>query len=357
MQTASNKLSIPNFVLQILNHCVEANSSDIHFESTINEMKIRYRKDGQFVTLPPVPSPLSKKILAHIKCLANLNVAEYNKPQDGRISLELNDKLLNFRVSTIPAQFGETLVLRVLNSSSMNLTLDQLGMDLSLIKSIRKFANIPHGMFIVTGPTGSGKTTTLYSILQDIYSPAKKYLTVEDPVEYIIPGISQVSINNAIGLTFSKTLRSFLRHDPDVIMVGEIRDLETAQIAIQASLTGHLVFTTLHTNNAASAIIRLIDLGLSPTLLASSLQCILAQRLIPKICSSCQDIGCSICNNTSFIGRTGIFELMPISTNLRHSISQKNISLLNLERVAKLEGMITLEEAEIKGVSKNITHS
>lgn len=344
MSNTNLKSSLPNFVLETLHHCVKANASDIHFESASNEMKIRYRKDGQFVILPPIPIPLSTKILAHLKSLANLNVAEHNKPQDGRITLELNNINLNFRVSTIPTQFGETLVLRVLNSSSMNLNLDQLGMDSNLIKIVRKFANIPYGMFIVTGPTGSGKTTTLYSILKDIYSPTKKYLTVEDPVEYLIPDLSQVSINNAIGLTFSKVLRSFLRHDPDVIMVGEIRDLETAQIAIQASLTGHLVFTTLHTHNAASAITRLIDLGLSPGFLASSLQCILAQRLIRKACPICQTQCCSICNNSGFLGRTGIFEFLPISTTLRQSIS-KNLPLLHLQRQAKSEGMTTLEDS------------
>lgn len=352
--SSTNKFSVNNFVLQTLHHCVQSNASDIHFEAGCDEMKIRYRKDGQFIVLQPIPFPLSNKITAHIKSLSNLNVAEYNKPQDGRITLEVHDKHYNFRVSTLPTLFGETIVLRVLNASSMNLKLDQLGMNSNLISNVRKFANRPYGLFIVTGPTGSGKTTTLYSILQDIYSSTKKYLTVEDPVEFILPGVSQVPINNAIGLTFSKVLRSFLRHDPDVIMIGEIRDLETAQIAIQASLTGHLVFSTLHTNNAASAIIRLIDLGVTPSLLASSLQCILAQRLIRKFCFTCEGNGCQNCNNTGFLGRTGIFELMAISPVLKHLITQ-NAGLQVLERQAELDGTLTLAKSGINSVNPRNT--
>ncbi len=356
MQNASvlNKSSIADFVRQTLQHCSEANASDIHFEPTFDELKIRYRKYGIFYNLPSMPITLSNRILAHIKSIANLNVAECNKPQDGRISLEINDKLLNFRVSTIPAKFSETLVLRILNSKSLNLNFNQLGMEPMLTENIRKLAKRPHGMVIVTGPTGSGKTTTLYSLLQDIYTPTKKYLTVEDPVEYIIPGISQISVNHAIGLSFSKVLRAFLRHDPDVIMVGEIRDLETAQIAIQAGLTGHLVFTTLHTSNATSAIIRLIDLGLTPSLLASSIQGILAQRLIRKFCNICQGKTCSACNHTGFLGRTGIFEFMPITSALRQLISQ-NASLYTLQTQAQSEGMTTLEEAGIDFVNKGQT--
>lgn len=352
--TVTSKLSITHFVLETLQHCVKENASDIHFEPSANELKIRYRKDGVFFSLPAAPNSLSKAILAHLKSIANLNVAEHNKPQDGRITLEINHKFLNFRVSTIPAQFGETLVLRILDPSSLNLNLDQLGFSPTLVQTIRKLAKRPHGIFIVTGPTGSGKTTTLYSLIQDIYSSTKKYLTAEDPVEYIIPGVSQISINNAIGLTFSKVLRAFLRHDPDVIMVGEIRDLETAQIAIQASLTGHLVLTTLHTNSTASAITRLIDLGLSPPLLASALQGILAQRLIRKFCTSCQGMACSKCNNSGFSGRTGIFELMTISPTLRHLISQ-NAPLHVLETQAESEGTLPLEKAGTNLVNQGIT--
>ncbi|PWU05158.1 MAG: hypothetical protein C5B43_03770 [Verrucomicrobia bacterium] len=343
------KSSLADFVQETLIHCATQGASDIHFEPSFNELKIRYRKDGFFYNLSPLPLILSDKVLAHIKSIAHLNVAERNKPQDGRISLQnhTSKNLLNFRVSTIPAQFGETLVLRVLNDASRNLTLDQLGMDFQLIENVRKLAHLPHGLFIVTGPTGSGKTTTLYSLLQDIYSPNKKYLTVEDPVEYILPGISQIAINTGIGLTFSKVLRAFLRHDPDVIMIGEIRDLETAQIAIQASLTGHLVFTTLHTNNAASAVIRLLDLGIPSSLLASSLQCILAQRLIPKPCIHCHKnsiFPCPQCNNSGYQGRTGQFELMSISPTLRQIIS-KNNSVQIIESQAISEGMISLGNA------------
>lgn len=352
--TVTDKLSVAHFVLETLRHCVEANASDVHFEPSFHELKIRYRKDGVFFTLSAAPISLSKPILAHLKSSANLNVAEHHKPQDGRISLEINNKLLNFRLSTMPAQFGETLVLRILDPSSLNLNLDQLGASPNIVQTIRKLAKRPHGIFIVTGPTGSGKTTTLYSLLQDIYSSTKKYLTAEDPVEYIIPGVSQISINNAIGLTFSKVLRAFLRHDPDVIMVGEIRDLETAQIAIQASLTGHLVLTTLHTNNSASAITRLIDLGLSPPLLASALQGILAQRLIRVFCSTCKGTTCLQCHHSGFLGRTGIFELMSISPTLKHLISQ-NAPLHVLETQTELEGTIPLSKAGTNLVNQNIT--
>lgn len=341
LKPITHELSVPHFVEELLGYAVQRNASDIHFEPAAMELKIRYRKDGTFFDLPSAPIPLSKKILAHLKSLGNLNVAENRKPQDGRMTLEINTRFLNFRVSTIPVQFGESLVLRVLDPSSLNLTLGQLGMPSELIQVVRKFAKRHHGIFIVTGPTGSGKTTTLYSLLQDVYSSKKKYLTVEDPVEYIIPGVSQVSINNAIELNFAKVLRAFLRHDPDVIMVGEIRDLETAQIAIQASLTGHLVLTTLHTNNAASAITRLIDLGLAPSLIASSLQAVLAQRLTRIFCISCVGKGCFECNNSCFLGRTGIFEFMPISSTLRHLISH-NQPLHVLEEQAESEGLVSL---------------
>lgn len=352
--TEANKLSVTHFVLEILRHCVEVNASDVHFEPSLNELKIRYRKDGVFFTHSTTPISLSKPILAHLKAIANLNVAEHHKPQDGRISLEINNKLLNFRLSTVPAQFGETLVLRILDPASLNLNLDQLGLSQDLVQNIRKLAKRPHGIFIVTGPTGSGKTTTLYSLLRDIYSSTKKYLTAEDPVEYILPGISQISINNAIGLTFSKVLRAFLRHDPDVIMIGEIRDLETAQIAIQASLTGHLVFTTLHTNNSASAITRLIDLGLSPPLVSSAIQGILAQRLIRIFCSTCEGNGCLSCHNSGFLRRRGVFELMSISPTLRHLISE-NASLHTLEEQTELEGTIPLLKVGTDLVNQKIT--
>ncbi len=346
-QVVHTEFSVSRFIEEALNHVIEANASDIHFEPSAIELKIRYRKDGILVDLFSVPIGLANKVLAHLKSLAHLNVAENRKPQDGRMTLEIGGKPLNFRVSTIPVQFGESLVLRILDPCSMHFELKDLGLNDQLIEMIRKIARKPHGIFIVTGPTGSGKTTTLYSLLKDIYSPKKKYLTVEDPVEYLIPGVSQVSINNAIGLTFARVLRAFLRHDPDMIMVGEIRDLETAQIAVQASLTGHLVLTTLHTNSAASAVTRLIDLGLPPCLIASSLQGVLAQRLIRIFCEGCKGKGCAECKNTGFLGRTGIFELMPISHPLRHLISQ-NAPLSFIDTQAQADGMIKLADSGLR---------
>lgn len=339
-----SQFSVSRFVQNTLAHVIAANASDIHFEPTATELKIRYRKDGIFIDLPALPIGLSNKVFAHLKSLANLNVAENRRPQDGRMTLEVNGKFLNFRVSTIPVQLGESLVLRILNPGSLSFKLEELGLSGDLIKSIRKIAKLPHGIFIVTGPTGSGKTTTLYSLLQDVYSPKKKYLTVEDPVEYIIPGVSQVSTNNSIGLSFARVLKAFLRHDPDMIMVGEIRDLETAQIAVQASLTGHLVLTTLHTNSAASAVTRLIDLGLPPSLIASSIQGVLAQRLIRTFCNECKGSGCEVCNTTGYLGRTGLFELITVSQPLRHLISQ-NAPLDLLESQAQADGMLKLAQS------------
>lgn len=346
-QSSHSATSVSHFVQETLNYVIEENASDIHFEPSSSELKMRYRKDGLFIELPSIPLALSKKVLAHLKSIAHLDVAETRRPQDGRLSLDFNRKLLNFRVSTIPVQFGESLVLRILNPRSLQFKLEELGLNTQLIEAIRMIAKKPYGIFIVTGPTGSGKTTTLYSLLQDILSPKKKYLTVEDPVEYIIPGVLQVSINNLVGLTFANVLRAFLRHDPDVIMIGEIRDLETAQIAVRASLTGHLVLTTLHTSNAASAITRLVDLGLPPCLIASSLQGVLAQRLLRTPCGECQGNLCTKCNGTGYFGRTGVFEFMPITQSLRHLITQ-NASADSIDEQATKEGMVKLMDSSFQ---------
>lgn len=340
-KTIEPQFSVSHFIQKILEQVIKANASDLHFEPTSTELKIRYRKDGFFVDMPSVPAVLTKKIFAHLKSIANLNVTENRKPQDGRITIKLKNQFFSFRISTVPVQLGESLVLRVLSPSALQFNLKELGLSVQLIESIRKIIKKPHGMFIVTGPTGSGKTTTLYSLLRDVYSPQKKYLTVEDPVEYIIPGVCQVSTNDAIGLSFSKILKAFLRHDPDMIMIGEIRDLETAQIAIQASLTGHLVLTTLHANSAAAAITRLIDLGINPSLIASSLRGVVSQRLIRTFCNFCKGVGCDACQKTGFLGRTAIFELMSISLALKQLIAQ-NASLPLLENQAEADGMVKL---------------
>lgn len=342
--TPHSEFSVSKFIQETLSYIVEANASDIHFEPTATELKIRYRRDGVFIDLPALPIGLSRKILAHLKSTAQLNVTENRKPQDGRMTLQIAGKTLNFRISTIPVQFGESLVLRILNPLSLPLRLEELGLNAELIEIIRRIVKRPYGIFIVTGPTGSGKTTTLYSLLQDIYTEKKKFLTVEDPVEYIIPGVTQVSTNNAVGLTFAKVLRSFLRHDPDLIMVGEIRDLETAQIAVQASLTGHTVLTTLHTNCAVSAIARLINLGLAPCLIANSLQGVIAQRLIRTFCNECSGNVCKKCNDTGYAGRTGIFEFLVISEALKQLIA-RNASYEVIEAQAKTDGLIKLHDS------------
>lgn len=321
MNTASDNLCVSQFVQGILTQAVQERASDIHFEPSYDSLTIRYRKDGTFFDLPSAPSSLTSHIFAHLKSLANLNVSDTHLPQDGRISLDFNNSHYNFRLATTPTGSGESLVLRVLDAAA-HLNIDQLGMPEAIREDVLDLTQSSSGFFIITGPTGSGKTTTLYSILKEILSPKKKYLTVEDPVEFIIPGTTQVAVNEAIGLTFAKTLRSFLRHDPDVLMIGEIRDLETAQIAVQASLTGHLVLTTLHTNNAPSAITRLIDLGLDPSLIATTLRGVLGQRLIRTHCTACEGRGCPSCNESGYLGRTAIFELMKSTPDLRSLISK-----------------------------------
>ena len=281
----ANAAPIIRFVDLILDKAVSARASDIHFEPFETEFKIRYRVDGALYEMDPPPRHLALPVISRVKVIANLNIAERRLPQDGRILRVVNGNPIDLRVSTLPTAFGESVVLRVLDRSSANLDLENLGMPDYIYDYILEVIEKPNGIFIVTGPTGSGKTTTLYSCLRKINTIDSKLLTAEDPVEYEIDGIIQVPVNEGIGLTFGRLLRAFLRQDPDRILVGETRDTETAQIAIQASLTGHLVFTTLHTNDSTGAVTRLIDMGVEPFLISASLECVLAQRLIRKICS------------------------------------------------------------------------
>src|SRR6266498_4463615 len=326
-EAEANTTPIIRFVDLILYQAIQDRASDIHFEPFENEFKIRYRVDGALYEMAPPPRHLALPVISRVKVMASMNIAERRLPQDGRIQQHIAGRNVDLRVSTMPTQFGESLVLRVLDRSIVNLELEALAMPDYIYNFLLEMIERPNGIFIATGPTGSGKTTTLYSCLRKINTIDSKLITAEEPVEYDLEGIVQVPVNEAIGLTFSRVLRSFLRQDPDRIMVGETRDLETAQIAIQASLTGHLVFTTLHTNDAPGAITRLIDMGVEPFLISSTLEAVLGQRLLRSICRQCrttykpsetllaelgisrQDMGnnqffygkgCDACNNTGY---------------------------------------------------------
>jgi type IV pilus assembly protein PilB len=330
VEAEANATPIIRFVDLILYQAIQDRASDIHFEPFENEFKIRYRVDGALYEMSPPPRHLALPVISRVKVMANMNIAERRLPQDGRIQKHVAGRNVDLRVSTLPTQFGESLVLRVLDRSIVNLDLEALGMPDYIYNFLLEMIERPNGIFIATGPTGSGKTTTLYSCLRKINTIDSKLLTAEEPVEYDLEGIVQVPVNEAIGLTFGRVLRAFLRQDPDRIMVGETRDLETAQISIQASLTGHLVFTTLHTNDAPGAITRLIDMGVEPFLISSTLEAVLGQRLLRSICPQCRttykpsdtlltelgisrhDIGskqffygkgCDACNNTGYKGR------------------------------------------------------
>lgn len=371
---------IVRLVNLVLAQAVRDQASDIHFEPFETDYKIRYRVDGTLLEMAPPPKHLALPIASRLKVLANLNIAERRVPQDGRIKITLRGRPVDLRVSTLPTQFGESVVLRVLDQGAVQLDLGELGMPESVEAGIRATIRRPNGILVVTGPTGSGKTTTLYSALRELNDTERKLLTAEDPVEYEIDGIMQVPINPGIGLTFGRTLRTFLRQDPDVIMVGEIRDLETAQIAIQASLTGHLVLATLHTNDAAGAVTRLIDMGVEPFLIGSSLEGILAQRLVRRLCEDCREQyvpsaavlaqlglseapedftchrgrGCKACGNSGYRGRHGLFEWLPMSESFREKISRHQ-GAFELREHAAREGHTTLRQAGLAAISAGIT--
>jgi type IV pilus assembly protein PilB len=372
---------IVKFVNLVLFQAVNDRASDIHFEPFEDEYKIRYRVDGALYEMAPPPKHLSGPIASRLKIMANLNISERRLPQDGRISLNLGGKQIDFRMSTLPTQFGESVVLRVLDRSAVNLDLEVLGLPKHVYEYTAEAIQQPNGIYVVTGPTGSGKTTTLYSCLRKINTIDSKLLTAEDPVEFDIEGIMQVQVNEAVGMTFMKALRSFLRQDPDVIMLGEMRDLETSQIAIQASLTGHLVLSTLHTNDAPGAVTRLVDMGVEPFLISSSLMAVLAQRLVRTICKNCRtpfeptenqlsllnlsphDIGekvfyygrgCQNCNDTGYKGRKGIFELLPVTDPVRELINERAPTVVIRQKAVE-EGMITLREDGLRGIFDGAT--
>jgi type IV pilus assembly protein PilB len=377
----ANQAPIIRFVDLVLQEAVKAKASDIHFEPFEDQFRIRYRIDGSLYEMAPPPKNLSSAVIARVKVLSALNIAERRVPQDGRIKTTISGRAIDLRVSTLPTQFGESVVLRILDKTVVNLSLDALSMKDDIKEGIRQMVNKPNGIFIVTGPTGSGKTTTLYSALREVNTEDIKILTAEDPVEYEVEGIMQVPINHQVGLTFAAALRSFLRQDPDTIMVGEIRDIETAQISVQASLTGHVVLSTLHTNDAPGAVTRLIDMGLEPFLISASLEGVLAQRLLRKICRNCRtayepdkevismlDVdaleisnkkfyfgkGCTECNRSGYKGRQGLFELMTINDSLRTLITQKAPTLVLKQKAVEL-GMRPLREDGLRCIFDGYT--
>ena len=376
IEAEANSAPIVRFVDLVLEQAIKEKASDIHFEPFEHEFKIRYRVDGALYEMAPPPVHLSNSVISRVKVMANMNIAERRIPQDGRIMTVVDGRQVDMRVSSLPTQHGESVVLRVLDRSSVNLSLENLGMPPFLFEYIQDTIHKPNGIFIVTGPTGAGKTTTLYAALKEINTIDAKLLTAEDPVEYEIDGIMQVPINEAVGLTFGKVLRAFLRQDPDRIMVGEMRDVETAQIAIQASLTGHLVLSTLHTNDSAGAVTRLIDMGVEPFLVAATLEGVLAQRLLRTLCKGCRtpyqpnpivlnqlglsqsDIGtkhfftgagCDICGGSGYKGRKGIYELLDITDPLRELITQKAPTLVVRQKAIEL-GMTTLREDGLRNI-------
>jgi type IV pilus assembly protein PilB len=376
LEAEANSAPIIRYVDLVLYQAIKEKASDIHFEPFEKDFKIRYRVDGALYEMVPPPIHLGLPILSRVKVMANMNIAEKRLPQDGRIVKQVGEKQVDMRVSSLPTHHGESIVLRVLDRSSVNLSLENLGLTEHIYNYITETIEKPNGIFIVTGPTGAGKTTTLYAALRRINTVDSKLLTAEDPVEYDIDGIIQIPINDAIGLDFPRVLRAFLRQDPDRIMIGEMRDKETVTIAIQAALTGHLVLSTLHTNDASGAITRLVDMGCEPFLLAASLEGVLAQRLVRTICKVCKapyepneailnqlgvsahelgdkhfstGIGCEVCGQTGYRGRRGLFELLHITEPLRELITARAPTVVIKQKAIEL-GMTTLREDGLRNI-------
>src|SRR5216117_3573927 len=381
LDSAAEDASIIRFVNQVLRDAIELRASDIHLEPFEDELRIRYRIDGVLQDVP-VPAQIKRfqpAIVSRVKILSHLNIAEKRLPQDGRIKIRIDDAEVDIRVSVIPMLHGEAVVMRLLRQNSTLRGLGEIGMDTRELEGFRRVLQIPHGIILVTGPTGSGKTSTLYTALNEINDSDRKIITIEDPVEYQLRGVNQIQVSEKAGLTFARGLRSILRHDPDVILIGEIRDAETAQIAVQASLTGHLVFSTLHTNDAPGALTRLVDMGVEPYLVASSLEAVLAQRLVRVLCEKCKEpdpspaaqafklqvgipanttlyrsVGCEHCRQTGFFGRHAIFEWMDIDNEIRQLIL-KNASSDLVRDAARRAGMRTLADDGWRLVRLGIT--
>lgn len=383
VEALADSAPVRKLLNMVLLMAIKDHASDVHFEPFEDEFRIRIKADGVLYEMVPPPRHLAFAITTRIKVMANLDIAERRLPQDGRIELSVGGHPVDLRVSVLPTMFGESVVIRILDRSVVALDLTKVGMDDGVLKAFRKTISIPNGIILVTGPTGSGKTTTLYSALSELNKLEDKLITTEDPVEYDIEGIIQIPIDADIGVTFAACLRAILRQDPDKILVGEIRDLETAQIAVQASLTGHTVFSTLHTNDAPSTITRMKDMGVPTFLITATLEAILAQRLVRRICTQCREPvepsddalvelsltrddlkdksfyrgkGCDACNNTGYRGRVGLFELMTLNDALRDMI-MANASADDLREAARKNGMVTLREAGIGFIFGGVTTS
>ena len=370
LDSAAEDASIIRFVNQVLRDAIELRASDIHLEPFEDELRIRYRIDGVLQEVP-VPAQIKRfqpAIVSRVKILSHLNIAEKRLPQDGRIKIRIENSEVDIRVSVIPMLHGEAVVMRLLRQTATLRGMEQLGLDARELASFRRILGLPHGIILVTGPTGSGKTSTLYTALNEINDAVRKIITIEDPIEYQLKGINQIQVLEKAGLTFARGLRAILRHDPDVLLIGEIRDRETAQIAVQASLTGHLVFSTLHTNDAPGALTRLVDMGVEPYLVASSLEAVLAQRLVRVLCPECKQeddsvttrvlkqelnfapddrvfkaVGCRACRQTGYHGRRGIFEWMDLNNDVRQLILQ-NRSSGEIREAARRNGMRALAD-------------
>ena len=378
MASAAPVVKLLNYILY---QAIRDKASDIHLEPFETDFKIRYRVDGSLFELEAPPPHLAEALIARVKVMSDLDIAETRLPQDGRIELTVGGRSVDLRVSTLPTMYGESTVMRILDRSNVSLSLDNLGLLPRVREHLRRFVDLPHGIVLVTGPTGSGKTTTLYAMLNEANKEDTKVITVEDPVEYDLEGIIQVPVNEDIGVTYAGVLRTILRQDPDVILVGEIRDRETAQTAIEASLTGHLVFSTLHTNDAASAVTRLVDIGIEPFLLTATLQGILAQRLVRRVCSECKvfyepadDVlrrlgltatqvlgkkfaygkGCARCNFTGHKGRMAITEILDVDDGIRELILQ-GASTTTLQAAAVEKGLISLRENGLQAIFDGTT--
>lgn len=370
--------SVVQQVNNLIHRAIDMGASDIHFEPYEETFRIRYRLDGVLQHIGNLQLINRDAIISRIKIMAHLDIAEKRRPQDGRIRIQKEGNDIDLRVSTLPTDYGEKVVLRILDKSEQRLDLKELGFEEENLSKFRKAIHHPYGMILVTGPTGSGKTTTLYGALNELNTEQVNITTIEDPIEYNLHGINQTHVRSEIGLTFSHALRSILRQDPNIIMVGEIRDLETAEIAVRAALTGHLVLSTLHTNDAPSAVTRMTDMGIEPFLVASSVRLVMAQRLVRKVCSSCREActpdesvikdlgldhskvffyrgrGCKVCNGTGYKGRTALVELMPMSATLSDRVLQQ-AGAHELKRQSREEGMITLREAGIQKIKDGLT--
>lgn len=381
LKEETDSAPIVKLVDGVIADAVSKGASDIHVEPYETQLRIRFRVDGMLQEVMSPPMHMRNAITSRLKIMANLNIAERRVPQDGHIKMRLPDRNIDLRVSTLPTMFGEKVVMRILDKSNLTLDLATFGFEERALEDFYRAIRSPYGMILVTGPTGSGKTTTLYSVLSKLNVPTVNTMSAEDPVEYNFAGLNQVHVKDEVGLTFASSLKAFLRQDPDIIMIGEIRDLETGSIAVRAALTGHLVLSTLHTNSAAATISRMIDMGVERFLVSSSVNLICAQRLMRKICAKCKSptevhpealkevgldpakyashtfykgAGCMDCNNTGYRGRTGIYEVMPISPKLRTMIlDQKNTA--ELEQAAMVDGMLTLRQSAIKKFERGQT--